>query len=194
MNIYSPRPEDLIIFESLKDVKITDDLSKLDHVNAFCGTGFKGYRHSVESIELIREAAKSQIRRPHSEECKRKIANAHIGKQHNPHSNETKLKISITSKNRQPISESTRLKISNSAKNRKTTNYRKSGEFSHTVSVKEKISSNISSKANRDSVKRVIELNGYRINRKINLPKGWWQKSEEYLLDLCDQLLAMQAV
>jgi len=141
--------------------------------------------------ESRRKISHALMHRPVSEYTRRKISNSNIGKHNIHHTSEVKLKISIASKNRPQISEETRNKISSSAKNRRTTNYRKQGEFEHSSNAKGKIANAISIKANRDSVKRIIELNGYRANRKIELQKGWWQKSEEYLLDLYNQLLLL---
>jgi hypothetical protein len=186
MDIYSA-PDDLQIFESLKSFPFDKHEFHPTKVPPVEGRTFKGHTHSEESRKKISEAAKKQIRKPFSEETKRKIAQTKIGKTFS-HNQQTKKKISLAVKGRSPISEETRKRLSVSAKNRKTTNYRKAGEFTHDESAKAKISNIIENKARRPIVSLIKELNGSAHNRKMKLTKGWWQKSEEELQIILAQL------
>jgi hypothetical protein len=188
--MYSLSQEDLIFFQSLKEFIVEEQYQHFVGVKPCEGFTFKGQRHTEESKELMRIAAKNQIRKPLSEETKQKISNKNTGKTFK-HTEETKTKISKSSKNRKPISEETRKKLSISAKNRKSSNHRKSGTFSHSSKTKEAISVILSNKASRPIVLLIKQLNGSANKRKIKLAKGWWQKQDEELYIILDQLKSL---
>lgn len=192
MSIYSLTEEDLIFFQSLKDFRLDKELVHFVGVKPCEGFTFKGHKHTEESKELISIAAKNQVRQPLSDDTKQKISIKNTGKTFN-HTEEAKRKISEASKNRQPISEETREKLSFSAKNRKMSNYRKPGTFSHSDQTKQVISSVLENKASRPIVLLIKELNGSANKRKMKLAKGWWQKSNEELNLILNQLKSLDS-
>ena len=100
MSIYSLTPEEQTLFESLKDVVIDPSEYTTTYRNDGAYNAFFGRKHTEESKELMRDAAKH--RPPVTEETRAKISAGLRARP--PHSPETRAKLSaINSGEKNPM-------------------------------------------------------------------------------------------